>query len=260
MKLRRLTPAGIAAFGGYLDALEHEPTRLVPSDVLNDPRLSEPLPVDVEITQQQFGSRFAAAEYFDNRFSDAGLGDTERDAGLWSWLALFYFDQVCPLGPNGERSPGERARYILDPANYRRYYRHLLAGPYRIYRAHRKNPGIALAVLCQPLDKPGEIVEQLASRQELVTNPAVMAAATILYIDKNTRRPKPGVQTKSETKGGGPRRLAVVLNQFDVTWDLYAMQANELLNVLPAEFRRFSSHVSEKWQSVTPFAANGKPN
>ncbi len=246
MKLRRLTPAGIAAFGEYLDALEHEPARLVPSDVLNKPMLSEQLPVDVEITQRKFGSRFEVAEYFDNQFSDAGLPESERDAGLWSWLALFYFDQVCPPDHAGERSPGERARYILEPGNYQRYYRHLLAGPYRIYRAHRKNPEIALAVLCQPLDKPGDIVEQLASRQELVTNPAVMAAATILYVDKDTNQPKRGAQTKSETKGGGPRRLAVVLNQFDVTWDLYAMQVKELLGVLPAEFGRFSSPVSER--------------
>ena len=35
------------------------------------------------------------------------------------------------------------------------------------------------------------------------------------------------------------RRLADVLLQFDVTWDLYAMKANNLLELLPKEFKKF---------------------
>jgi hypothetical protein len=238
MKLRRLTQAGIVAFGEYLDALEQEPTRLMPTEVLNNPVLSEPLPVDVEITQREFGSRYAAAEYFDDQFSDAGLSEIERDAGLWSWLALFYFDEICPPDRSGARSPGERARYILQPGNFQRYYRHLLAGAYRVYRAHRKNPKIALVVLCQQLHKPGDIVEQFTSRQELVTNAAVLEAATLLYIDTQTKLPKLGAQTKN---AGAARRLADVLKQFDVTWDLYSTQVRELLGILPQEFERFRS-------------------
>jgi hypothetical protein len=70
----------------------------------------------------------------------------------------------------GHRKPGERARHIPDATNFLRYYRHLLAGPWRTYRTHRDDPGRARVVLCQPLHTPGDLVEQLASRQELVTN------------------------------------------------------------------------------------------
>jgi hypothetical protein len=38
---------------------------------------------------------------------------------------------------------------------------------------------------------------------------------------------------------GCARRLADVLKQFDVTWDLYAMTTDGLLGLLPGEFDRF---------------------
>jgi hypothetical protein len=236
MKLRRLTEAGIQAFGSFLDVLESEPTRLIPEELLTDSVKSVPISDEVEIEKRTFGSRLEAAKYLDEQFSVAGLADVERDVGLWSWLALFYFDELCPADTSGGRRPGERARYIPEAANFQRYYRHLLAGPYRIFRAHRRAPEKALAVLCQPLNRPGDLVEQLASRQELVTNRAIMEVATVLYVDPATGKPKRGSQTKSV---GAVRRLADVLSQFDVTWDLYSTQLGELLGILPAEFNRF---------------------
>jgi hypothetical protein len=207
-------------------------------ELLNDSVSSVSVSEDVEVEKRTFGNRLEAAKYLDEQFSTGELSDIERDTALWSWLALFYFDELCPADSGGSRKPGERARYIADSANFQRYYRHLLAGPYRIFRAHRKAPEKALAVLCQPLYRPGDLVEQLASRQELVTNTAVMEVATVLYVDPSTGKPKRGSQTKS---AGAVRRLADVLSQFDVTWDLYSAGLVELLGILPPEFKRFRS-------------------
>lgn len=87
-----------------------------------------------------------------------------------------------------------------------------------------------------PLHTPGDLVEQLASRQELVTNRAFLAAATALYVDPQTGQPKRGGGGKSR---GTARRLADFCNQIDVTWDLYALEPTELLAKLPKEFQRF---------------------
>jgi autotransporter-associated beta strand protein len=38
---------------------------------------------------------------------------------------------------------------------------------------------------------------------------------------------------------GAPRRLAALFNQLDLTWYLYGMSADEVLNLLPKEFDRF---------------------
>jgi hypothetical protein len=84
----------------------------------------------------------------------------------------------------------------------------------------------------------GDVVEQLASRQEIVTNKAIVGAATKLYYDRVTGAPRRGAGGKG---AGSARRLADIINQLDLTWDLYAMSENDLIARLPAEFDRFKS-------------------
>ena len=236
MKLRRLKPEGIGQFAAFLNALRNGAGFSAPVGLLEDPATSEPLGVTVEVEKCEFKSRLQLARYLHERFTARGLKDVERDAGLWAWLSLFWFDVVCPRTPSGERKAGEQARYIPELANFQRYYRHLLAGPYLIFRAYRDNPEKALAVLCQPIHVPGEIVGQLAARYDSVANKALMELATWLYVDPVTDKPKPGTSSKTN---GAPRRLWDVMQQFDLTWDLYSASANELLEILPDEFARF---------------------
>ena len=73
MKLRRLSAAGIGSFGSYLDALETEPKRLLPDQLLTSPEASELVSDAGLVDKQYFGSRFAAAKYLDERFTKAGL-------------------------------------------------------------------------------------------------------------------------------------------------------------------------------------------
>ena len=93
-----------------------------------------------------------------------------------------------------------------------------------------------MALLANPPHQPGDIAEQLASRQELVTNPSVMEVATRLYINPETGRPKRGAAGRGP---GSARRLAAVLNQLDLTWDLYGLDPDKLLDLLPEEFNQF---------------------
>jgi len=234
--VRELNEEGIRRFVEFLVSLSTDTPQGRPVDILTDSRTSQGLASDITIENRSFSSRFDAAQYLDERFRASKLVDIETNRGLWAWLSLFYFDQLCPADKSGRRKPGELARWVPEVANFRRYYRHLLAGPYRIYRAHRDCPERALALLYNPLSKPGDIVEQLASRQEFVTNKAVVEAATWLYIDGASRTAKKGAGGKGP---GSARRFAEVLNQLDVTWDLYAMSADDLLSILPAEFNRF---------------------
>ncbi|MEP7270617.1 MAG: hypothetical protein ABI882_03895 [Acidobacteriota bacterium] len=235
MKLARLNPIGIDLFSEFLCSIHRGHNGTVPSSLLSDPARTEPLGIDLILQPRHFETRFAAAEFLNQAFSKAGLPDVSNDRGLWAWLSLFYFDDVCPPRGNGSRKPGELARHIPNE-DYKRYYRHLLAGPYRIYRAHRDQPERALALLCQRLDSPGDVVEQLAAQQKLVTNPSVLRLATKLYVDEKTKRIKKGAGGKGS---GSARRLTDVLEQFDVTWDLYAATTTELAKMLPREFEKF---------------------
>jgi hypothetical protein len=236
MKLKKLTPEGISKFAEYLDLLENEPARLLPTHLLDDAGCSEVFGNPTEIQKKEFGSRYVASEYLDEVLSKSGVTDVEGDIGLWAWLTLLYFDELCPANKSGERELRERPAYIPEPQNFQRYYRHLLLGPFRIFRAHRDAPKRAMALLCKPLPIIDDIVAQLASRQEFVSNPAVVELATHLYFDPAIGTTKKGAGGKG---GGSPRRLADILWQFDVTWDLYAMSLKEFWAVLPKEFEKF---------------------
>ena len=96
-----------------------------------------------------------------------------------------------------------------------------------------------MALLAGPLDTPGDVVEQLASRQEIVTCPGVMEAVTTLYLDRRTGQLKRGASSKGMP--GTARRLPTVLRQFDMTWDLFSLTGAEVLQLLPREFEPFGS-------------------
>lgn len=236
MIIRRLNPLGLERLGDFLDSLTGDAPLPVPLSILEDPQTTEDLPKAIEISSRTFTNRLEAAQYLYDLLSDSEIPEVERDKGLWAWLSLFFFDQLCPTDKSGKRKPKDRARLIPATSNFRKYYRHLLAGPYRIFRAHRDNPDRALALLSGPLSKPGEIAEQISARQELVTNRAVVELATDLYIHPATRLPRRGAAGKGP---GSSRRLADVLQQFDVTWNLYTMDASELMGMMPEEFDRF---------------------
>lgn len=226
MKLHRLNESGIDQFEEFRNTQPRDTAML--STIVSDSSFSEAIDSDIELELRRFKTRFDVGKYLTQLFGEASNLDLNKDKGLWAWLAAFYFDQLCPA----DSKPGEGARWVPAVGDFRKYYRHLLAGPYHIYRAHRDNPARALALLATPPHRPGDIVEQLASRQELVTNNSVVQLATNLYIDPKTSRPKRGAASNA-------RRLADILNQLDLTWDLYALDSDQLLNLLPSEFLAF---------------------
>ena len=236
MKLRRFNVDGVTTFANYRSRLALEPTLAPPMELLEDPALTELVPGEIEVPKRSFTNRLEAGKFLNELLDGARIHLPERDKGLWAWLTLFYFDEVCPADGHGRRNPRDEARLVPILDNFQRFYRHLLVGPFLIVRAHRDQPERAIAMLCNPLRTPGEIVEQLASRKELVTNRAVVELATQLYYDPATGSFKRGAGSSVK---GAPRRLAALFNQLDLTWYLYGMTADEVLSLLPKEFNRF---------------------
>lgn len=237
MKLRKLNDAGLAGFENYLDNLEKDGTLPPPMEFLSDPRCSDDASTSVELEMRNFESRYDAAKYLYSLFANTGMPNLEKDIHLWAWCSLYFFDILCPLTEKGFRKPRERAAYIPEPENFQRYYRHLLLGPYLIYRAHSDNPARAMALLCKPPHVISDIEAQIAAYQELVTNRFIVELTTKLYYDPKTKATRRGAGGKG---AGSPRRLVAVLNQFDLTWDLYATTTPTLMKMLPKEFEKFA--------------------
>lgn len=238
MNLRRLNDEGTRRMESFLDSLTTDSPEAYPEQLLTDPAASEGLAVEVPVDRAEFPRRFELAEYLYTRFAKAGLRDPERAAGVWSWLALYWFDQLCPKGKGGQLKPGERARWVARLDSSRKGYRHLVLGPYLIYSAWANrgyDPREALALLYTRPAAPGELVGQIASTQALVTNRAVVGAATAMYInsDGRLRRGAGG------RRGGSSARLRDVVGQLDLTYDLHDLNAEQLLTLLPREFEPF---------------------
>ena len=235
MQFRKFNHVGVETFREYLQKLRSDPTLSPPSDLLSSTTLSEPLSPAISATVQPFINRMAFASWLFNAAITANVVIPRLDPGFWSWLSLALFDQVCPPDGHGRRKPGADARHIPDTRNWQRRYRHLLANPFEVYLLHRDNPTRALVALINPLDKPGELTEQITGRVEVVRCPGTMALASYLYIDPTTAARRKGAS------GDAARRLGKLMNQYTRTWDLPLMESPTFARMLPrSEFKQFA--------------------
>lgn len=76
----------------------------------------------------------------------------------------------------------------------------------------------------------------------MISNKALIEAVDKLYFDPEAEgvgQPKRGALTR--TRAGNLRRLVAVIDQLDLTYDLYAMNNQQILELLPREFDRWKS-------------------
>ncbi len=231
--LRRFTSEGLEQFelcharlhAGYPEQI---------GALLEDDNLTEKIS-DYEIGQiKPFKDRMAAAKQMDKIVSTLNL-DTfsiRSDAGLWTWLSTCWWEHLV------EKRVRELACYKPAIGNFQKYYRHYLGGAWDIYNIHRDNPERALILLCQPVNAPGDLVEGIASRRELVINKPLVQAMTDLYFDMNKRKPKPGAASKI-SRPGSSRRFVAVIQQFELTFATREMTSEQILDLLPPEFNEF---------------------
>jgi hypothetical protein len=237
MKLSKLNNKGIRAFQRVLEAARQGEVVITPLALLDDEDLVESLEHSIEFEVMTFETRLQLAGFVNGLLAHKEISDDLNDDGLWAWLGAVFFDSTCPADSDGQRKPGMDYRHIPS-SSWRDFYRHLVRGPVRILRLFKDNPEAAAIVLCQNPQSPGDWVEQLASRQERITNPAIIAAANRLYFDPNTRKPKRGA-APNWRKPGTLRRFGDVLDQLDLTYDLYSMSSSDLVSLLPGEFSTY---------------------
>jgi hypothetical protein len=154
--------------------------------------------------------------------------------GLWTWLSAFYIETICPVR-NEKRKVQEDAKYILNTEHYGRYYRHLIAAPVRLLN---ELGDLSKIYLAGSPDKHGDLMEQLASRQEIARCRGILEAAYVLYWDEQNNKIKRGARNK--TGPGVLRRFAKdIIPQFQMTYDLNSMKGKEIVDLLPPEFDKW---------------------
>lgn len=223
--LRKLNAKGIAKFREHLaDIRAGEPFQSNPALLYVD-EYSTAVPPRIDVESRTFKTKLDVAMYLENVLTPVDGPRLIADVGLWSWLALYFFDQLAPVRADGKRRPREDYHYV--PSS-RRPERHLLIGPYTTYKMHGDH---ARLLLHPPVHQHGRFLFDLSSRRDLITNRGLIELADRLYWNSRTKRPKRGAS--SENQPGNLRRLIAVAQQLDFNYDLYGMNAQEILALLP---------------------------
>jgi len=252
-RLRALNHRGIEEFRGFLQQIRDGAEFHANPAILYADDTTTRLPRSIEIESRIFASKYEAGEYLSSLV--AGLPGAADDVGLWSWLALFYFDQLSPLDDDHLRRPREDYHYIPSRNGWHKD-RHLLAGPCKLVHLHGVH---ARLLLHPPVHQHGAFIYDLGFRRDLITNRGLIEAMYLLYWDGERSAPKRGATTTS--RPGNLRRLITVVQQLDFNYDLHGMRADEILQLLPAEFESWmpsSTATRTRRQSgpsfVLPFA------
>jgi hypothetical protein len=251
--LRRLNETGIAQFADYLN--EGAPGT-PPLHLLSHPDTSEPLPVSIKLIRRDYPNRYEFGRELTMRLGSLDSAQISNDRGLWSWLALYIFDQLCPAGSEGKRKVDKQYRYILS-GDYRHYYRHLVRTPWQLCRDHGPNSRFLLLATndgADPLRRHGDILEQLGGTQSIIRSRPIIAEASRLYSDPLSGRPRKGAAGKG---GGSIRRFARVLRQLDLTFDPALMPPGGLTSILPLEFEVWKKGLAKS--SLVSMATTSTP-
>ena len=234
-RFRKLNRAGIDKFADYIRA---GAVGAAPVDLLTNPETSAPLEHVVFPGTAKFDDRHMFGIYLNTLLKEFDAGAISGDSGLWTSLALIWFDRICPMDSHGDRSPQQEYRYILS-SDYRHYYRHLVRSPWQLVKDHRENSKFLLIAPRHqkyPLSVHGEILEQFGGRQQVLGSKPIIKAANRLYLDKKTGRPRKGVAGNGR---GSARRFGLVLRQLDLTYDPNVMTDESFVAILPKEFEKW---------------------
>ncbi|MCY4394381.1 MAG: hypothetical protein OXC10_04515 [Rhodospirillaceae bacterium] len=238
--MRTLNDAGLARLAEYMDGGAAGPA---PKHLLEDPGTSAPMKMRIELETGSFEDRYRFGVYLNRLLRPLDAVQISSDRYFWSSLALFWFDLLCPADAQGKRSPRQDYRYILS-SDYRHYYRHLVRSPWQLVRDHREAARfllIAPKMQEHPLSVHGDILEQIAGRQQVLRSKPIIKVANKLYFDQQKGRPKTGV---AGNRRGSARRFGLVLRQFALTYDPECMSDDAIIDMFPDEFNRWKKSIA----------------
>lgn len=234
-KVRILNDAGMQRFREYVAAGRADPSLPPPFEILENGNYSEPFSSDIDVEQREFENAYEFGVYLNSVLAGCEAREISRNHALWSWLALFFFDVISKPGASGDRKILEEAVYVLDGRfSFRRYYRHLVRTPWLAVRMHGELAKVLL--ISGGRGARSEINEQIGAHPDLFGCKTVIDAAYKMYFDEEAQKPKRGASGKG---AGTPRRLAAVVSQLQLTYDLSDCPIGEFLGLLPREFSKW---------------------
>lgn len=256
MTLRKLNESGVDRFLDFCNRKRDEDQSLkTPLELIEDSKTSEDSGLNIEIDiEKKFSNRLELGRYLWEKFKGIWDDSLLQDSGLWSGLALTYFDQFCP----SSGKPYRFEHYILTAGKWRGsgfdlHYRHCVLTPLRIVKDYSE---YADFFLCGTESRPykdmssmGEGIEQVASRQRVMRNKNILQSVMKLYRDPKTGRvkeasmndpKKPTLDKKGKLrepgKGGARRYTKLELARLDLVYSTAMIEHEKIIELAGEEF------------------------
>lgn len=216
-------------------------------DLLEDEEYSRPVDGYYIDKERLFNTKLELCEYFTSIFDPQFLEAHRKDSGLWTWIALAYFQQFIKT-KNDTVNLASDARWVFDPDNYRLSMRHFVAGPlYLHYDFYQTGDEVKDMLFSSSPKEFGGFIDAITYKMEGTRLPVLMKVAAWLYYDASSpKKMKKGVI--SQDKPGTVREFLRVVSQLAQTRDFYGVEdAPALWNVLPKQFDGFKGDV-QHWE------------
>ena len=235
MRLRRFNKAGIDAFRRFLAACRENPREPVPMDLLESDEYTILFSDEINVAPHEFSSRRDAADYFQDLLSPLSADAVRKDAGMWTWLSLFYFDQICP-DLHDNRKVRNDYTYIYMPDESRYFYRHLLFIAWQVKQVAPEHNRLFLDSSLVTLDK---LTTEVFKRLYLTRIPCLFELLDRLYWDCMRNRPAKGIVSPNKISSGDlMHRFPTRIRQLEKTYDLQSLNTDQLLEILGDEFQQ----------------------
>jgi hypothetical protein len=252
INIRKLTDEGISDFQEYLDKTKSGESVEPPFHLIADPIKSQNAGLDVSIEQKIFSNRYDFGVYLWGKLNGVWKDEMRDNCGLWTWLALFYFEQLCP-----SKGPNRQEHYILSVGKWKignghdYSYRHSVLTPVRLVKDFIESaPFFLCGTEKRPagMDSMGDPVEQLFSRQYVMRNPNYLKLILKLYQDPETGRVKTGAMSDPKKKklksgkwsdagkGGARRLITGVMPRLNLTFNIGELNPDDSLQLAGNEF------------------------
>lgn len=235
-EMRQLTEAGIERARDFLEQARtsRSPTE-APDALLFDAPYSQPLADAPGIEARSFETRRDAAEYLAPLVTPI-VHQAADHAGIWSWLGMFYlhgtlWDQEGRMRP---RNWPEPTAFIFDRSgrSWQRRYRHYLWSSWRLHQAHGER---AAYLLDRDLSEFSNLTSRALGYSRVFNSVGIVPLMLTLYTAGSRQKPR------HRYGRGGLEHLIRVLDQLERIYDIYGMEAERLLEILPADFERWKS-------------------
>jgi hypothetical protein len=259
VKINSFNDEGISKFNEFLkqtrewEIQNHEILDPDKNWLFDQTQIKHSLDIEIDL-DSNFDDRYHFAEYLGNCFGDSFKDELYSDHGLWTWLALAYFNQLRnkKFRKHGdtEYATNESHHYIphnwfqIPGHNY--WYRHSVQIPFRLVKRFGENAKFFVSKNTNGgMAAMGDCIEQTVSRPIIFSSSKTLATLFELYQEKDGYLKKGALSYTSferaqegNTSGYGKiRRLyGDAIPRIKLTHDFDSMEVDQVIDICGEEF------------------------